>query len=173
MQVRKAKKQEIEAVAALYDAVCDTLEARENYPGWAKGDYPTLRDAQAGEAAGELFIAEENGMVIGTMMLREEQEQNARSAPWQLPLAEEEQLTIYTFAVGPDCRGKGVGRALLEYAEQWARQQGKKALRLDVHEINTPAIKLYESCGFRYIATVDLGYGAYGLKWFRLYEKLL
>lgn len=70
-------------------------------------------------------------------------------------------------------RGGGVGRALLGYAEAWAKAQGKRALRLDVHEINTPAIKLYESCGFRYIATVDLGYGAYGLKWFRLYEKLL
>ena len=90
-----------------------------------------------------------------------------------MPLQEQEQLTIYTFAVRPDCRGGGVGRALLGYAEAWAKAQGKRALRLDVHEINTPAIKLYESCGFRYIATVDLGYGAYGLKWFRLYEKLL
>ena len=161
------------AVAALYDAVCDTLEAGENYPGWAKGDYPTRRDAEMGEAAGELFVAEEEGEIIGTMMLREEQERNARSAPWQQPLEEQEQLTIYTFAVRPDCRGGGVGRALLGYAEAWAKAQGKRALRLDVHEINTPAIKLYESCGFRYIATVDLGYGAYGLKWFRLYEKLL
>lgn len=157
MQIRKAKEEDIAAVAALYDAVCDTLEAGENYPGWAKGDYPTRRDAEMGEAAGELFVTEEAGEILGTMMLREEQEQ----------------LTIYTFAVRPDCRGGGVGRALLGYAEAWAKAQGKRALRLDVHEINTPAIKLYESCGFRYIATVDLGYGAYGLKWFRLYEKLL
>ena len=173
MQIRKAKEEDIAAVAALYDAGCDTLEAGENYPGWAKGDYPTRRDAEMGEAAGELFVTEEAGEILGTMMLREEQERNARSAPWQLPLEEQEQLTIYTFAVRPDCRGGGVGRALLGYAEAWAKAQGKRALRLDVHEINTPAIKLYESCGFRYIATVDLGYGAYGLKWFRLYEKLL
>ena len=57
--------------------------------------------------------------------------------------------------------------------EVFSQTEKVRALRLDVHEINTPAIKLYESCGFRYIATVDLGYGAYGLKWFRLYEKLL
>ena len=52
MQIRKAKEEDIAAVAALYDAVCDTLEAGENYPGWAKGDYPTRRDAEMGEAAG-------------------------------------------------------------------------------------------------------------------------
>lgn len=90
-------------------------------------------------------MTEEAGEILGTMMLREEQERNARSAPWQLPLEEQEQLTIYTFAVRPDCRGGGVGRALLGYAEAWAKAQGKRALRLDVHEINTPAIKLYES----------------------------
>ena len=132
MQIRKAKEEDIAAVAALYDAVCDTLEAGENYPGWAKGDYPTRRDAEMGEAAGELFVTEEAGEFLGTMMLREEQERNARSAPWQLPLEEQEQLTIYTFAVRPDCRGGGVGRALLGYAEAWAKAQGKRALRLDV-----------------------------------------
>ena len=81
MQIRKAKEEDIAAVAALYDAVCDTLEAGENYPGWAKGDYPTRRDAEMGEAAGELFVTEEAGEILGTMMLREEQERNARSAP--------------------------------------------------------------------------------------------
>lgn len=34
-----------------------------------------------GEAAGELFVTEEAGEILGTMMLREEQERNARSAP--------------------------------------------------------------------------------------------
>ena len=144
-------------VAALYDAVCDTLQAGENYPGWEKGEYPTRQDAEEGEAAGELFVAEDGGKIVGTMMLREEQEPAARSARWQQALAEEEQLTIYTFAVLPE----------------YAAAMGKKALRLDVHDINMPAIRLYESCGFRHIDTVDLGYGKYGLKWFRLYEKLL
>ncbi len=173
MRVRKATRQDLAAVAALYDTVCDTLQAVENYPGWEKGLYPTLRDAEMGEAAGELFVAEDKGRIVGTMMLREEQEPAARPARWQLPLAEEEQFTIYTFAALPEYTGHGVGRALLEFAAGYAAAEGKKALRLDVHEINTPAIRLYESCGFRYIETVDLGYGEYGLKWFRLYEKLL
>ena len=62
---------------------------------------------------------------------------------------------------------------MLAFAERLAAAQGKKALRLDVYEKNTPAMRLYEKCGFRYIATVDLGYSNHGLKWFKLYEKLL
>ncbi len=48
-----------------------------------------------------------------------------------------------------------------------------KSIRLDVYEGNIPAIRLYEKCGFEYVNTVDLGLGNYGLKWFKLYEKLL
>ena len=48
-----------------------------------------------------------------------------------------------------------------------------KAIRLDVYEQNTPAIRLYEKNGFQYITTVDLGLGDYGLHKFHLYEKIL
>lgn len=42
-----------------------------------------------------------------------------------------------------------------------------------VYENNLPAISLYEKCGFKYIDTVDLGLGNYGLDWFKLYEKVV
>ena len=48
-----------------------------------------------------------------------------------------------------------------------------KAIRLDVNAKNTPAIRLYESLGFSYIATVDLGYGIEKTEWYRLYQLLL
>ena len=44
---------------------------------------------------------------------------------------------------------------------------------LDVYENNMPAIRLYEQMGFRYVDTVDLGYGMYGLDRFRLYQRIL
>lgn len=52
-------------------------------------------------------------------------------------------------------------------------ERDQKAICLDVYEKNFPVIQLYESCGFQYIDTVDLGYGQYGLHQFKLYEKLL
>ena len=61
----------------------------------------------------------------------------------------------------------------LEFAARYAAEQGAKALRLDVYEGNLPAIRLYESAGFRYAGTVSLGLEDIGLDWFRLYEKML
>ena len=54
-----------------------------------------------------------------------------------------------------------------------AADAGMKAVRLDVYENNLPAIRLYESCGFDYIDSVDLGYSQYGLDSYRLYQRLL
>lgn len=67
----------------------------------------------------------------------------------------------------------GIGRELMNFAEVFGRQNNIKSIRLDVYEYNLPAIKLYESCGYTYIATVDLGLGEHGLDKFKLYEKLL
>ena len=124
---------------------------------WTAGQLTEELAAQQAGGAPRLFVAAGEAGLLGL-------------AVYQLAAGE---ANLCTLTVAPAARRQGVGRALLGYAEAWAKAQGKRALRLDVHEINTPAIKLYESCGFRYIATVDLGYGAYGLKWFRLYEKLL
>ena len=61
----------------------------------------------------------------------------------------------------------------MDFAIQHSINEGAKAIRLDVYENNTPAISLYEKCGFEYVDTVDLGLSEYGLHFFRLYEKVL
>lgn len=56
---------------------------------------------------------------------------------------------LYSMAVLPQCRGRGIGRALLAAAEQAARNQGRVYLRLEVHRDNAKAIRLYEDAGYR------------------------
>ena len=50
--------------------------------------------------------------------------------------------------VAADYRRRGVGRALLEAAVEWARDSGVRKLELHVFPHNEPAIALYESFGF-------------------------
>lgn len=46
-------------------------------------------------------------------------------------------------------RRRGIGRALLERAVEWARQAGVRKLELHVFPHNAAAIALYETFGFR------------------------
>jgi ribosomal-protein-alanine N-acetyltransferase len=48
----------------------------------------------------------------------------------------------------PEYRGRGLGRALMEYAMEWSRDRGVKKVRLFVVEGNEAALRLYDSLGF-------------------------
>lgn len=73
------------------------------------------------------------------------------------PLVELESLvpgTWYVNAVATDAayRGRGVGRKLMEQAEQLALRAGAEALSLIVAEENAPARRLYEKLDYQSIA---------------------
>ncbi len=57
---------------------------------------------------------------------------------------------IYSIAVDPRFVRRGVGAALIAAAENFARRHRREAITLEVRYDNTPAIALYEKCGFRH-----------------------
>ena len=52
-------------------------------------------------------------------------------------------------AVAADAEGRGVGRALLESVEQWARARGYRFVTLNVFTTNARARAVYERAGYR------------------------
>ncbi|MGM9484930.1 GNAT family N-acetyltransferase [Roseateles sp. NT4] len=61
---------------------------------------------------------------------------------------EERELFITAIAVVPQCRGRGLGRFLMESALAEARRRGLARVGLGVDASNGTAIELYESMGF-------------------------
>ena len=50
--------------------------------------------------------------------------------------------------VSPEARGKGLGRALIEACEDWARGRGHKLLTIGVLAKNPGAIRAYQTSGY-------------------------
>jgi ribosomal protein S18 acetylase RimI-like enzyme len=61
----------------------------------------------------------------------------------------EKQGYISDLAVDPKLEGQGIGRLLLEAAEDWTRSNGYPLLTLYVFAGNTRARQIYEKHGFR------------------------
>lgn len=59
------------------------------------------------------------------------------------------QLSIEAICVDANCRGKGIGTALLEYIKKVGKEKGCTDLYLTVNKENENAINLYEKFGFR------------------------
>jgi len=56
---------------------------------------------------------------------------------------------LYSIAVDPAQAGRGVGRALLQACERYARAHDRRAMRLEARYDNAAAIALYEKMGYR------------------------
>ena len=173
LRIRKATREDLDAVEALYNALNDYLAVHENGPRWSRGVYPLREHAEEGLAEGQLYVAELDGHIAGTVIYQEEQGDVYRQVDWQLPF-ETPAVVIHILAVHPDFFRQGVASALLDYAAEFGRSHGARTVRLDTYEENTAACRLYERCGFRKMARIDLGLEEiYGLKWYFAYEKVI
>ena len=49
----------------------------------------------------------------------------------------------------PEWRGKGLSKSVMNFVWEWASRNGTEVITLAVDLRNTPAIRLYQSCGFK------------------------
>lgn len=63
-----------------------------------------------------------------------------------------EEFHIANLAVSPDFRRRGVARALVEHALDWAKAEGAEQALLEVRASNEAAQRLYRSLGFDLIS---------------------
>jgi GNAT superfamily N-acetyltransferase len=117
----------LEALRSDPDAFGSTLEREE---GRSDDDW------RAWLGRGATFVAEVDGAPSGLVVA---------SAP-----NDPSTVGLYAMFVSARARGAGVGRALAEAAVAWATGTGAERVVLMVIEGNTPAIRLYESCGFAF-----------------------
>jgi streptothricin acetyltransferase len=80
-----------------------------------------------------IFFADVDGKPAGQIKL----------VPWWNKFAYVEELIVDT-----EYRGKGVGRALMNRAIEWAKGQNFPGLTLETQDNNVPACRFYEKCGF-------------------------
>jgi ribosomal protein S18 acetylase RimI-like enzyme len=56
---------------------------------------------------------------------------------------------IFLLYVDPSYRRQGIAKALMEYAQSWAKEQGYTQIGLQVFTNNQPAIELYQQLGYQ------------------------
>ncbi|MGB8455930.1 MAG: GNAT family N-acetyltransferase [Anaerocolumna sp.] len=166
-------EKDIDELERLYNDLNDYLSEKINYPGWIKGIYPIRQDAIDGIKDKHLYTAKYKDKIAGTVILSHKPETAYKEVKWGGESDYTDVFVIHTFAVHPEYIKCGIGETLMNFALRCGIEQHMKAIRLDVYENNTPAIRLYEKCGYKYINKVDLGLGEYGLNWFKLYEKII
>ncbi|MFV0927288.1 MULTISPECIES: GNAT family N-acetyltransferase [Pseudomonas] len=94
---------------------------------------PMLEDYAALIAQGRVEVFEEQGQVLGVLVL----------------IAQADGLLLDNVAVSPAAQGRGLGRQLMAHAEARARQLGLEVVRLYTNEAMSENLGLYERLGYR------------------------
>lgn len=134
----------VESDRAFLSAIAERLADFE-VPGWrsrqdiAEADRRALvQQLDAPRRGSELFVAELEGTRAGCLLL------------WTLDdyFGGRPHAHISVIAVTRAAEGRGVGRALMSHAEQWASARGHSRITLSVFEGNRRAQALYERAGY-------------------------
>jgi ribosomal protein S18 acetylase RimI-like enzyme len=125
--LRRAEPQD-----ALSLAHCVHAAYRQYLPRIGKPPGPMLADYAEEIAHHQVWVAEEQGKIIGGLVL--------------IPQADH--MLLDNIAVDPAHQGRGLGRALLELADAESSAQGYQELRLYTHETMTENIDLYARIGW-------------------------
>lgn len=159
MPTRLATDRDLDAVEALYAAVCVDMEGAPYDVEWRTGSYPTREGLAARIEASELLVIEDAGAIVGACVVDNADDPAYAVVPWGVDVPQSEVGVLHLVAVDPAHRGRGLAGALVEDAISLARERGFKALRLDVWTNNDAAVRLYERHGFVDRGVFTLAYG--------------
>ena len=151
--IRKATQADVDAVALLYDEAIDYEDTHVKYTSWQKGIYPTADTARLGLKKDSLYVFEENGNVLASVILDNRQPPEYKNIGWNVVANPQEILVIHTLCVSPKCMGSGIGSAIIDFAKAFAKESGCLALRLNTTATNSHALHLYEKNGFSVVAS--------------------
>lgn len=125
---RRARPSDLDQIEAIVEAAYFPYIPRMGQkPG------PMLDDYAALIAAERVHVAELDGAVAGVLVL--------------LPQADA--MLLDNIAVSPQAQGKGLGRALMDFAEAKARAAGLSRIRLYTNLLMTENLVLYPRLGYR------------------------
>ena len=168
--IKLCTQAEIEQVDEFYDGVVKYLVEHVNYPRWIYRQYPSeafVRDMVAVQCQ---YVCRINGQIVATFALNDDPDNEYRYVKFNKELSHGEYLTIHALAVATELQGQGIGKQIVNFCIDYAREHGYKAIRLDVVPTNYPARKLYQQCGFVYVGDVDLKRGYEHIPLFSMYE---
>lgn len=118
----------------------DSMEAAHQYMDKMLNDVRNMR--------GKLLVAVLDGEIVGFVQGVIIEHKRGEDAIYDLTHAEAKEGWIGLLFVEPECRGRGIGRSLLDEIKKYFEKSGCTCVKLLVLAENTGAIRVYRKNGF-------------------------
>lgn len=169
MIIRTASSHDIPALDALFAEARMTIAAL-GIDQWQNG-YPSLAVIGEDVSLGRACVIDVEGCVVGTFVLITDGEptyDRIYDGAWRTGDGDD-YVAIHRVAVSVKRRGSGISTAILDYAQEVARQLSRSSLRIDTHRGNVVMRRMLEKHGFVHCGSIYLENGDHRVA----YEKIL
>ena len=174
MNIRKSLKTDIDQIEKIYDRILTEEETGNAAIGWVRGIYPTRNTAEESLKRNDLFVMEDEGMIVATAVINQIQVPEYKFAKWKHNVSDENIMVLHTLIVDPQQKARGYGKAFVAYYENYARRNSCCELRIDTNVINMRARQMYANLGYDEVGVVDCVFnGISGVKLVCLEKYLL
>lgn len=147
--IRKACTEDIDRITEIYMAIHEEEEKGRLAIGWDRNTYPVRQTAVDGVGRGDMFVVEDEGVVVASGMINHVQGADYNKCQWKYDAPDQNIMVLHTLAVDPAIRSKGYGTEFINFYEQYALEQGCPYLRMDTQEKNESARKFYKNRGYQ------------------------
>lgn len=159
IKYRPAVPEDIEEITALVRAAVAEME-RNGINQW-DDIYPTEEDFSEDISKGEQYIGTADGKTAVIYAINQSCDDEYKNGEWQYP--DEPFAVIHRLCVSPAFQHMGIAAQTVLHIEKQLREQGIKAIRLDVFTENPYALRLYEKHGFQKTGTAEWRKGKFYL----------
>jgi len=146
---------EIDEIIALTRA-CGAAMRAKGIDQWDE-NYPDRMTIQKDLETKTLFAYREGDEILGIVVLNETQDEEYAKINWSTS-EEDRNIVVHRLAVLPEYQGKGIATAIMDFAENYAREHGYDAIRLDTFSQNPRNQSFYTNRGYTDLGPVFLKY---------------
>ena len=172
--IRKALKEDIEAVISFYYHLIDDLEGAEYSAKWTKDVYPTKEDIKEHILNHTMYImVDVDHTILSAMVLNQGFNEGYDKVHWRLNVADQYVRILHLLGVGYHYQHQGLAQEMVKFALEEAKKEGALTVRLDILPGNKPAEYLYKACGFKELETIEVYYPDTGIAPFTLMDYIL
>lgn len=106
-----------------------------------------------------LYVYQDDEGIKGIIVLNEFQDEEYEDMDWKLNSGK--QLVVHRLCIDPKYQGQGMARLLMNFAEEYGRENGYESIRLDAFISNKHACNLYEKLGYSTAGIVQFRKGKF------------
>lgn len=160
--LRKANHEDLQAILSIFQGAIKVMDSNGIHQ-W-DSIYPSEEIINNDILNNHMFLGEIHNEIASVFVLNQDYDKEYANGDWQYK--ELSFFVIHRLCVNPAFRGKGIGTMTMQLIEEFLRNNGIEAIRLDAYSLNPVALKMYEKLGYKKVGEANWRKGL-----FYLYEK--